>query len=130
MEACHLLTSLCEAIDDHRWGDLPMLLHDDFTCRYAHTGETFDKDAWVRLNVEYPGFEHLVVHDLVCSDRRAVARCAVTARVDGHLERFEVATFVASEDGLIKDMTEVWTDVARTPPVGTRPGQAGGAPIG
>ncbi len=121
MDPCHLLSGLCEAIDSHRWGDLPAFLHDDFRCRYAHTGETFDKDSWVRLNVEYPGFEHLVVQDLVFSANRAVARCAVTARANGHLARFEVATFVSSEDGLIKDMTEVWTDVARTPPQGTRP---------
>ena len=121
MDARHLLTGLCEAIDAHRWGDLPALLHDDFSCRYSHTGESFDRDSWVRLNAEYPGFEHLVVQDMVCSERRAVARSHVTARVDGQLVHFEVATFVSAETGLITDMTEVWTDVATTPPEGTRP---------
>ena len=121
MDPCHLLTGLCDAIDAHRWGDLPAFLHDDFRCRYAHTGEIFDKASWVRLNADYPGFDRLVVQDLVFSAHRAVARCAVTAHVDGRLARFEVATFVSSQDGLIKDMTEVWTDVALTPPPGARP---------
>lgn len=121
MDARDLLTGLCEAIDAHRWGDLPALLHDDFRCRYSHTGESFDKDSWVRLNAEYPGFEHLVVQDMVSSERRAVARCHVTARIDGRLAHFEVATFVVAEHGLVTDMTEVWTDVAATPPEGTRP---------
>lgn len=30
-------------------------------------------------------------------------------------------TFVRVRDGLIVQMTEVWTDVSRTAPVGTRP---------
>lgn len=43
------------AIDDHRWGDVGGYLHDDFSCRYVHTGESFDRVSWVRLNAEYPG---------------------------------------------------------------------------
>lgn len=121
MDSCHLLTGLCAAIDAHRWGDLPVFLHDDFRCRYAHTGETFDKASWVRLNAEYPGFEHLAVKDIVSSGNRAVARCHVTGREGGHLAEFEVATFISSKNGLVADMTEVWTDVAGTPSEGTRP---------
>lgn len=121
MDARDLLTGLCDAIDAHRWGDLAAFLHDDFSCRYVHTGETFDKTAWVRLNAEYPGFEHLEVKDLVSSEHRAVARCHVTGRVEGQLAHFEVATFISCERGLITDLTEVWTDVAGTPVEGTRP---------
>lgn len=124
MDARDLLARLCEALDAQRWDEVPALLHDDFRCRYAHTGETFDKISWVRLNAEYPGFEHLVVQDLVGSEGRAVARSHVTGRLDGHVEHFEVATFVSVEDGLITDMTEVWTDVDGTPPEGTRPEHA------
>lgn len=53
------------AIDDRRWSDLGEYLHDDFSCRYVHTGESFNREAWIRLNAEYPGFEHLLVEEIV-----------------------------------------------------------------
>lgn len=121
MDAQDLLARLCEALDARRWNDLPALLHDDFRCRYVHTGESFDKASWVRLNAEYPGFEHLVVQDMVGSHDRAAARSHVTGRLDERLEHFEVATFVAAADGLITEMTEVWTNVDATAPEGARP---------
>lgn len=121
MDALELLTRLCEAIDAHDWQALPDLLHDDFSCRYVHTGETFDRDSWVRLNAEYPGFDHLVLEDVVASGSRAVGRCHVTAHADGGLTHFEVATFISERDGLVAQMTEVWTDVAQTPPDSARP---------
>jgi hypothetical protein len=121
MDASALLTRLCDLVDAHRWSDLTTVLHDDFTCHYVHTGETFDRESWVRVNAEYPGFDHLVLHDLVGSDDRAVARCHVTAHAEGQLAHFEVATFITARDGLIEEMTEVWTDVAQAPPGGARP---------
>lgn len=121
MDASSLLTRLCDLIDSHDWDRLQGLLHDEFVCRYVHTGETFDRDSWVRLNAEYQGFDHLVLKDLVSSDARAVGRCHVTGHVNGQLTHFEVATFITVRDGRISEMTEVWTDVALTPPEGTRP---------
>ncbi|WP_146828511.1 nuclear transport factor 2 family protein [Aeromicrobium flavum] len=115
------MTRLCDVIDAHDWDALPALLHDDFICRYVHTGETFGRDSWVRLNAEYPGFDHMVLEDLVGSDKRAVGRCQVTVFVEGRLVHFEVATFITVRDARISEMTEVWTDVALTPDPGTRP---------
>jgi hypothetical protein len=121
MDARALITRLCEVIDAHEWGEPPQLLHEDFVCRYVHTGETFDRVSWVRLHAEYPGFDHLSLQELVASEDRAAARSHVTGYVDGQPAHFEVATFIAVRDGLIREMTEVWTDVAQTPPDGMRP---------
>jgi ketosteroid isomerase-like protein len=77
--------------------------------------------SWVRLNAEDPDFDHLLLQEVVASDDRAAARSHVTGYVDGQLAHFEVATFIAVRDGRIREMTEVWTDVAQTPPDGTRP---------
>jgi hypothetical protein len=117
----HRLLNLCRDLGTAGEA-LPALLHDEFVCRFVHTGETFDRESWVRLNARYPGFDRLVLKDLVASGTRAVGRCHVTGHVDGRLAHFEVATFVTSRDGLISEMTEVWTDVAQTPPEGARPG--------
>lgn len=121
VDATDALTRLCEAIDQRQWDALPAMLHEDFVCRYVHTDETFGRDAWVRLNAEYPGFDRLVLEDMIGGGHRAAARCHVTGHSDGELVHFEVATFVSVRDDKIADMVEVWTDVAQTPPEGTRP---------
>ena len=110
------------AIDDHRWSDLAGFLHEDFSCRYVHTGETFDRASWIRLNAEYPGFEHLRVEEIVGDADHAACRSHVTGRGNDGLDHFECATFIRVRDGLIGRMNEVWTDVAQTAPAGTRPG--------
>ncbi len=121
MDATTLLETLCTTIDARRWEDLPALLHEDFVCRLVHTDESFDRDAWVRLNAEYPGFDRLLVEDLFGAGDRAVARCHVTGTAKGAPVAFEVASFVTAQDGLIRELTEVWADVGATPPEGTRP---------
>jgi hypothetical protein len=35
--------------------------------------------------------------------------------------QYEVASFITERDGLIAELTEVWTDVDETPPERTRP---------
>ncbi len=121
MTAEALLNRLAETLDEHRWDDLPALLHEEFTCTLVHTGEVFDRDSWVRLNADYPGFEHLVVEELVGSGDRAVARAHVTGRDDaGALQHFGVATFITTRDGLIHTATEVWCDIGQAPPPGAR----------
>jgi len=119
--AVALLTDLMSAIDEHRWSDLGDYLHGDFTCRYVHTGESFDRESWIRLNAEYPGFEHLRLEEIVGDPDHAACRSQVTGRGPEGLEHFECATFVRVKDGLIGQMTEVWTSVSQTAPVGTRP---------
>lgn len=125
MDATTLLQTLTSTIDDRRWEDIPDLLHEDFVCCLVHTGETFDRDGWVRLNAEYPGFDRLVVEDLVAAGERAAARAHVTGWVDDRLAHFEVASFVTIREGLISELTEVWTDVGQTAPEGTRSAREG-----
>lgn len=108
-------------IDAHEWDGLAALLHADFVCRLVHTGETFGRDDWVRFNASYPGFQHLELLDSVASGDRAVGRSHVTGESDGVTQQFEVASFITERDGLIIELTEVWTDVDETPPEGTRP---------
>lgn len=120
MTAAALLSEVCRALDERRWGDLPAMLSAEFVCRYVHTGERFDRDSWVRLNADYPGFERLVIEDLVDGGDRAAARCHVTATGAGGLAHFEVATFVRAEGEVIVEMVEVWTDVDQEVPDGGR----------
>lgn len=121
MLAVELLGSLMSTIDGRRWDDLGRYLHDDFSCRYVHTGESFDRASWIRLNAEYPGFEHLHVEEIVGDSTHAACRSHVTGRGRDGLDHFECATFVRVRDGLILEMTEVWTDVSQTAPAGSRP---------
>ena len=120
-DAPAMMRHLAAVIDARRWGELPALLHRDFTCYYVHTGESFDGGSWVRLNAEYPGFDHLRLEDCAGEGDRAAGRSHVTGYVDGALQHFEVATFLTLDGGLIASMTELWTDVANEPPAGTRP---------
>lgn len=122
LDAAAVLGRLCAVLDAHDWTALPDLLHATFTCTLVHTGETFDREGWVRLNAEYPGFEGLEVEDLIGSGDRAVARCRVRGRVDGAPVVFAVASFATASDGRLTELTEVWTDVDQAPPEGTRSG--------
>ena len=121
MEAREALVAVAESIDERRWSDLAELLHPEFVCRYVHTGETFDRDTWVRLNAEYPGFDRLVLREWVADGDRGASRCHVTARDDRSVTHFEVAGFLTVADGLVRELTEVWTDVGVAAPDGTRP---------
>ncbi|MEJ1088222.1 nuclear transport factor 2 family protein [Microbacterium sp. Mu-80] len=121
MTAAELLHGLMSAIDERRWGDLERYLHEGFSCRYVHTGESFDRATWIRLNAEYPGFDRLIVEEIVGEPDAAACRSHVTSRSGDEVNHFECATFVRVRDGLIEQMTEVWTDVDQTAHEGTRP---------
>lgn len=116
-----MMVRLAEAIDEHRWGDLLGLLHPDFCCRYVHTGESFDRDTWARVNAEYPGFQRFVLEDCVGEGDRAAGRAHVTSESGGRVQHFEVATFITLRDGVVGDMTEVWTGVDDVAPFDKRP---------
>jgi len=113
---------LCARIDAHAWDRLGDLLHPEFVCRYVHTGESFGPDDWVRLNADYPGFERLELLDVVAAGDRAVGRARVVGGSQDSTEEFQVASFITERDGLIAELTEVWTDVGAEPPSGTRLG--------
>ena len=122
MDAAALLTRLAAVIDAHDWDGLPALLHPDFTCRLVHTGKVFDRDGWVRLNADYPGFQRLLAQDLVASDERGVLRADVVGTgSQGEELRFAVASFATVRDGLLAELVEVWADVDQQAPAGTRP---------
>ena len=124
MDAKVALEELLSVIDARRWDEMGRFLHRDFSCHYAHTGESFDRDGWIRVNADYPDFDRLLIQDLVGVGDAAAARSHVTSRDGDQLIHFECATFVRMRDGLIHEMTEVWTDVNQQPPAGTRPAEA------
>lgn len=62
-----------------------------------------------------------MLQDCVGNDAKAAGRSRVTGYVQGKLRHFEVATFITLQDGLIVEMTELWTDVDARAPSGTRP---------
>jgi hypothetical protein len=116
-----LLTGLAATIDAHDWVGLAALLHPDFTCRFVHTGEVFDRDGWVELNAAYPGFDRMHLDDLVVDGDRGVLRARVTGTNDvGERLEFVVASFATVHDGLLVGLVEVWADVDQVPPAGTR----------
>jgi hypothetical protein len=122
MDAADLLTRLASVIDAHDWERLPAILHDDFTCRLVHTGEVFDREGWVRLNADYPGFQRMHVEDLVTDGDRGVLRARVVGTGgDGADVVFAVASFATVRDDLLVELVEVWADVDQQPPPGTRP---------
>ena len=122
MDSAALLTRLAGVLDAHDWDALPSLLHPDVTCTLVHTGEVFDRDGWVRLNADYPGFLCFVVEDLVADGNRAALRGRVTGTApDGSEQLFAVASFATTDGELITELTEVWTDVDQQAPEGTRP---------
>ncbi|WP_010147190.1 nuclear transport factor 2 family protein [Serinicoccus profundi] len=120
MDTVALVRTLIETIDDRRWGDLPSLLAPDVRIRLVHTGETFDRESWVRFNADYPGFGRMWLEDVVGVGERAAARVHTTGTVDGQEAHFEVAMFVTAREGVIVELVEVWADCDAEPPVGTR----------
>lgn len=121
MDAETVIRQLCAVIDAHNWEALPSLLAPSFSCRLVHTGEVFDRDGWVRLNAEYPGFDRMYLEDLVATPERAVARCRVTGTAETGPQEFAVASFATVRDGQITELVEVWTDLDQSAPAQTRP---------
>lgn len=121
VSAADVLHRLSFLIDEHRWSDLAPLLHPDFCGRLVHTGETFDRESWIRFNAEYPGFQRFELLDVVAEPDRAAGRAHVTGLADGATQHFEVASFLTTQDGLVIELVEVWTEVDQLPSPGTRP---------
>lgn len=109
------------AIGEKRWDDLADFLHPDFVCRLVHTGESFDRDDWIRFNRDYPGFEQLTIEEMVAGPTEAACRSHIIGRDASGAQHFECGSFAQMKDGVIVQLTEVWTDVDQQAPPGTRP---------
>lgn len=121
MTGSEMMQRFVATIDAHDWEGLAALVHEDFRCHLVHTGESFGRADWVRFNADYPGFERMTLEDCVAEGDRSVGRATVTGARDGVPQRFAVASFLTLREGLIVELTEVWTDVGVNAPVGTRP---------
>jgi hypothetical protein len=111
-----LLARFSDAIDTQAWDDLADLLAPAFRGAYVHTGETFDRDAFVALNRDYPGSWRFEREALVDGGDQAVLRARVSDATGASDEVHYVATFAASRDGRLTEITEVWAEVAAPDP--------------
>jgi hypothetical protein len=101
-----------EAIDSQDWDALESLLGPQFSAHYVHTGETFDREGFVRVNREYPGHWAFDWEEVVDGGTAAVGR----AKVSDGMQVFYVATFARTDaNGRLDDVVEVWTEVGSPP---------------
>ena len=112
MDTADVLRALATRIDARDWPGLAELLHPDLRVRLVHTGEVLDRESWVRLNAEYPVVVRFEIEDLVVDGSRGVAR----SRTWNDDVTYYVASFATVEDGLVRDLVEVWTDDVAPPP--------------
>ncbi|MGH3446348.1 MAG: nuclear transport factor 2 family protein [Nocardioidaceae bacterium] len=114
--AADVLRGLWTRIDEQRWGDLDEVLDPTLRVEYVHTGEVFDRAAYIRLNREYPGSWRAHVAETVSSGERAVSR----VRVSDGFETYHVASFATVRDARIVNLVEVWSSSGETPPTDRR----------
>lgn len=110
-----LLHAFAACIDAQDWHGLAALLADDFECHYATTSETFDKDAFIAVNRDYPGRWRFEREEVVDAGERGVLRAKVTDATGQSDETHFVATFAAARAGLLAQIVEVWAEVASVP---------------
>lgn len=114
MSAAEVLVRLSDAIDAQDWDGLADLLAPGFTAHYVHTGESFDRDAFVALNRDYPGSWRFVHEEVVDGGERGVLRARVTSADGSSDEVHYVASFATVDDhGLLRELVEVWAEVTR-----------------
>ena len=116
-DAGAVLERFWAAIDRRDWDALTDVLAPDLRVRYVHTGEVFTADEFVRVNREYPGEWAALVEELVVHGDRAVSR----TRVSDGSETYFVASFAGVRDGMLSELTEVWTGSVDAPPADRRP---------
>ena len=119
-----LLERFWAAIDRRDWDALTDVLAPDLRVRYLHTGEVFTADEFVRVNREYPGEWAALVEELVVHGDRAVSR----TRVSNGSETYFAASFAVVSDGMLAELTEVWTGSVDVPPADRRPSASDGIP--
>lgn len=111
LTAADVVEAFSDIIDRQDWDGLAALLGPGFRARLVHTGATFDGEAFVAFNRDYPGSWRFRWEDVVVGDGRAVGRAEVT---DGR-ETYYVASFLTVAGGVITHLVEVWTDVVPEP---------------
>lgn len=107
-----LLERFAAAITAHDWPGLTAVLAPGATVTLLHTGETFDRDAFVTFNSGYPGPWVYTADEVVDGGARAVLRAHVTSD-DG---TYHCASFATSAGGLLTDLLEVWTEAVAPHP--------------
>ena len=101
------LASYVRALDEQDWDGLRRLLAPGFRALFVHDGRTFDAEAFVAFQRDYPGAWRVEVVEHLDGPERSVARC----RVSDGTDTYGVATFATvTGAGLLADVVEVWTE--------------------
>jgi predicted SnoaL-like aldol condensation-catalyzing enzyme len=98
---------LWRAFEARDWETAAALLHDDFVGEWPVSNERFvGRDAFIRLNREYPGDWHITIDRVV-----AQGDCVVTqVHVDVGDARAYALSFFDLKDGLIVKLVDWWPE--------------------
>jgi len=119
-EPADVVVRLHEAVQARDWGAARVLLHPTLRCEWPHSAEELHgADAWVDLQRTYPEGWSLRVLGTVAEGDDVAAQVEV---VHGdHV--FHCASFAVVRDGLVRRLTEYWTELGGEPPPGWRAGR-------
>jgi predicted SnoaL-like aldol condensation-catalyzing enzyme len=98
---------LWRAFEARDWEIAAALLHDDFVAESPVSNERFvGRDAFIRLNREYPGDWHITIDRVVAQGDTIVTQ----VHVDIGDERSNAISFFDLKDGLIIKAVDWWPE--------------------
>jgi hypothetical protein len=121
-EPVDVVLRLLEAVEARDWEAAGALLHPALTCEWPHSAELLQgADAWLELQRDYPEGWSLRVLGTVAHGDDVAAQVEVAHGADV----FHCASFAVVRDGLVRRLTEYWTQLGGEEPPAWRAGRYG-----